>query len=80
MKYWLRAAYFAAWGAWLAVAIPLTFFSLLVGEWIALPQFSAESTPEGIVIACLFFGWFYLTPGLLLLGRNFLARMLNASN
>ena len=80
MKYWLRVAYAIAWSVWFAVAIPLAVASLIVREWLVVPRLSAESTTEGIVLASVFFGWFYLSPGLLLLGRNYLARRLNAPN
>ena len=80
MKYWLRIAYTVAWGAWFATAMSLTIASLMIHEWIAVPHFSAEATMEGSIIAALFFAWFYLAPGLLLVGRNYLARRFNASN
>ena len=63
MKYGLRIAYAVAWGAWFAVSIPLAIASAMVREWLVVPRFSSESTTEGMIIASLFFGWFYLSPG-----------------
>jgi hypothetical protein len=50
---------------WLATAIPIALFSLFTFELPLWPNFSAESTPEGISVWAVFAAWFYITPAVL---------------
>ena len=51
---------------WLATAIPILIFSLMVLEVPLWPSFSTESTVEGTTIWAVFTAWFYVTPVVLI--------------
>ena len=59
--FWLIAVF------WLATAIPITIFSMLVLELPFWPEFGQESTPEGVMIWAVFTAWFYITPVVLVI-------------
>lgn len=59
--FWLIA------GFWLATAILITIFSMLVLELPFWPEFGPESTPEGVMIWAVFTAWFYITPVVLVI-------------
>ena len=58
--FWLVAA------VWLATAMPILIFSLMILEVLLWPSFSTESTAEGISLWAVFAAWLYVTPVVLL--------------
>jgi hypothetical protein len=62
--------YWAILALWLVTALPVLLWSALVAEIPWRPNFSSESTLEGITIWAVFAAWFYVTPILLLVFRK----------
>ncbi|KQN83024.1 hypothetical protein ASE90_09760 [Sphingomonas sp. Leaf67] len=56
---------------WIAIAVPITLFSLLTLELPLWPSFPAESTREGIALWAFLAAWYYIVPVVLVLvGRR----------
>ena len=62
--YWLIAI------VWLAVALPILLWSLMIIEVPLWPDFGSESTAEGVTVWAVYTAFFYATPVLLLFNKK----------
>ena len=61
---------------WIATAIPIVLLSVLLLELPFWPNFSVDSTAEGIATWAVIAAWFYITPiALLIIGRRWNRRL-----
>ncbi|MCT8002310.1 hypothetical protein NZL82_10505 [Sphingomonas sanguinis] len=55
---------------WLAVALPILLWSVVTLEIPLWPEFSAESTSEGMLVWAIVAAFFYFAPILLFLNKK----------